>query len=150
MYNVVRFPHPHTTSRTWRRNPIMREYINMPYLNERPPVRNCSGLPKNFYSYFSLLFFLLPSTFFLASRSTGRLSPPLPLRFSPIPSILLRNERVRNEPPVLSCIKSLESGKPIVGAEGARPHQCVITLASNENPPGASPRALTCRVGTCS
>jgi len=75
------------------------------------------------------------------------------LRFSPIPSILLPDDPVHNEPPVLPCIKSLEpckSGKPIAELQRESGLTHVITLASNENPPGASPRALRCPAGTCS
>jgi hypothetical protein len=77
----------------------------------------------------------------------------LPLRFSPIPSILMPNDPVRNEPPALPCIKSLEpckSGKPIAELQRESGLTHVITLASNENPPGAYPRTLTCPAWTCS
>jgi hypothetical protein len=76
-----------------------------------------------------------------------------PLRFSPVPSILLRNDPVRNEPPVLPCIKSIEpckSGKPVAELQREPGLTNVITLASNENSPGASPRTVTCPARTCS
>ncbi len=74
-----------------------------------------------------------------------------PLRFSPVPSILLRNDPVRNEPPVLPCIKSLKpcrSGKPIAELQSEPGLTVVITLTSNEHPPGASPHALAFPAGT--
>lgn len=75
--------------------------------------------------------------------------PFQPLRFSPVPGIFLRNDPIRNEPPVLPCIKSLESGKTTAEMQREPGLTHVITLASNENPSGASPCTLACPAGTC-
>ena len=77
----------------------------------------------------------------------------LPLRFSPVPRILLCNDPVRNEPPVLPCIKSFEpckSGKHIAELHGGPGLTHVFTPASNESPRGASRRARMCPPGICS
>jgi len=75
--------------------------------------------------------------------------PLLPLRFSPVPGIFLRNDPIRNEPPVLPCIKSLESGKTTAEMQRESGLIHFITLASNENPSWASPCTLACPAGTC-
>ncbi len=68
------------------------------------------------------------------------------LRFSPISSILLRPDPVRNEPPVPPCIKPFDpckSGKLIAELQREPVLTHVITLAFKQ-----SPRGLTCLPGT--
>lgn len=67
------------------------------------------------------------------------------MRFSPVPSIFRCNDIVHNVPLVPPYIESLEpykAGKPIAELQRELGLTHVIKLASNENPLGASPRAL--------